>query len=742
MVDAINNPNTEDLKQKYLNKLKQEYGKKVTASIHELNEKKVDTHFAVSDSADYQKFKQEMMPPSLSLYEKLCKTFSFIKIEPDPETKSKIEDALIISHLDLTPAEVMSFSINFPLLYMILFITLAIIFSSTIPFFIVGFIVLTSLIMMYFLYNIVFFLSNSWRMKTTNQMILAIFYLVTYMRHTSNLERAVHFASKYITPPLALDFKKMLWDVEVGNYPTIKDSIDNYLRTWQNFNSEFVDAFHLIEASLYEPTDDRRIALLDKSLDVVLEGTFENMLHFSNGLRSPITILHMLGVVMPILGLVILPLVVSFLEGIEWYHIAAIYNVLIPIVVYFFGKNILSNRPSGYGSVDVTDINPELKKLQKFEMKLGSYTFYISPVVISAFIFVFLFLIGISPMIMHFFNPEFSSAIGNVDLISYRCPSGLITCEPSEMIGPFGLVAVLLSFFVVLAIGASIGFYNWYRTRKLIELRNQLQKLDNEFATGLFQLGNRLSDGIPAEVAFGRVALMMPETDTGKLFKRISDNITNLGMSVKAAIFDEKVGALREYPSPLIASSMQVLVEASSKGPKIAANALASIARYVKEIHRVDERLKDVLSDVVSSMESQINFLTPSIAAIVVGLTTMMIFIIGNINTLFSDIGAQSAGGDAGASIGIGADALLKSSGIPSFQFQIIIGLYVAQIIYVLANLLSNLRDGDDVISRENTVGDSLIKSMILYTVLAFVVVLLFNILAAGIISSVTGGAA
>ena len=39
-----------------------------------------------------------------------------------------------------------------------------------------------------------YYLANSWRMKASNQMVLCTFYLVTYMRHTSNLELAVDFA--------------------------------------------------------------------------------------------------------------------------------------------------------------------------------------------------------------------------------------------------------------------------------------------------------------------------------------------------------------------------------------------------------------------------------------------------------------------------------------------------------------------------------------------------------------------
>ena len=115
---------------------------------------------------------------------------------------------------------------------------------------------------------------------------------------------------------------------------------------------EFVEAMHLIEASLYEGSEDRRVDLLEKSLELILEETYEKMLHYAQNLKSPITMLHMLGIILPILGLVILPLVVSFVEVIQWYHLAALYNIVLPVVVYYMGKNILSKRPTGYGQGD------------------------------------------------------------------------------------------------------------------------------------------------------------------------------------------------------------------------------------------------------------------------------------------------------------------------------------------------------------------------------------------------------
>jgi multisubunit Na+/H+ antiporter MnhG subunit len=114
-------------------------------------------------------------------------------------------------------------------------------------------------------------------------------------------------------------------------------------------------------SSLYETSDERRLSLLDKSLDVILDETYERMLHYAQNLKGPITILHMLGVILPILGLVILPLVVSFMSTVKWYHIATLYNIILPVLVYLVGKNVLSKRPTGYGDTDIAELNPALK---------------------------------------------------------------------------------------------------------------------------------------------------------------------------------------------------------------------------------------------------------------------------------------------------------------------------------------------------------------------------------------------
>ena len=101
---------------------------------------------------------------------------------------------------------------------------------------------------------------------------------------------------------------------------------------------------------------------------------------------------------------------------------------------------------------------------------------------------------------------------------------------------------------------------------------------------------------------------------SGDFFAHVYNNITRLGMGVEEAIFNKKIGAIMSYPSSIIISSMKVLIESSRKGPKIAAEALLNVSRYIKQIHQVNERLRDLLAEVITSMKSQIKFMAPMIA--------------------------------------------------------------------------------------------------------------------------------
>jgi hypothetical protein len=731
----------EDIVQKYRERLARELG--AEDKVKAFDEEKLTTD-------DYEKFKETFMPAHLTLYEKAGKFVSkFLNFTYKDGEKEDLKEALEITHMNITPGGVVGLAYLLPILLFVFGVVFSILISIKDQtqlfnsFFLMFFLIL-SFLLYFLLQKMPFLLANRWRLKASNQMINCIFYIVTYMRHTANLENAVAFASEHLTAPLSLDMKKVMWDVETNRFESVKESLDHYLETWRKWNLEFVEAFHLVEASLFEPTEVRRMSLIEKSLNLMLSETYEKMLHYTHNLKSPITMLHMLGIILPILGLVILPMVTSFMTagssdapgtppGRLALYIAAIYNVFLPLVVYIFGKVILSSRPTGYGDVDITEAFPDFKKLKYFIIRIFDKEIKIRPILIAGIFIMVMLSIGVYPLIARFMQPDDLLLAEKPFFESLKFLGYKISQETDSMIGPYGIGAALLSVLIPMGIGVGIGIYYKIKASNVIKIRNDVKELEKEFASGLFQLGNRIGDGIPTEIAFEKVADVLQSTNCGEFFRITANNIRNSGMSIERALFNKKNGAIKSFPSNTIISAMKVLIESAKKGPQIASRTLLTVAEYIKEIHRVNERLNDLMADIVSSMKQQISFMAPVIAGIVVGIASMIVTIMGVLQTSLK----VSPGGEGGGAADVGGAAGMINmfgDGVATFYIQIIIGLYVVQIVYILTVLVNSIENGDDKLSEQYLLGKNMIKSTMIYSMLSLAVIFAFNFLAAKIL--------
>lgn len=728
----------EDFKERYQAKIREE-----------LQDESDDDTF----TKDYESFKESMQPATLSFYEKLCNwSESILEVEPGEEQVPKIQEALRIGHLNVTPTATVSFAAVTTFLSILIFGAIGFLLQSV---FVALFGLLLGGAMIIPLTRLPFIIANNWKMKASNQMVLCVFYVVTFLRHTSNLELAINFAAKHLGPPLSVDLRKVLWDVENGHYDSIGESLDDYLETWRDDNAEFIEAMHLVESSLHESSEARREDALDKALDVILDETYEKMLHFTHDLKGPINMIHMLGIILPILGLIILPMLTSFIPETRWYHIGLVYNIFLPLVVYYLAKQQLSKRPTGYGGVDVSGI--ELEENDNGEVEIGvgrsksGPTF--TPFITGLTIFIVLGLFAITPLALGAINPSFDVYLTpqmevtrfidpeTVPIASFLDYQG--TNDDDEPIrGPYGLGSTILSVFFPLGLGLSVGTYYRKKSAKYIELRERTRELEEEFSSALFQLGNRLGDGLPAEIAFKKVATVMKDTKSGAFFRQVSENVARMGMSVRRAIFDSEVGAIKNFPSTIIESSMNVFIQSIKKGPMVASKALLGVAEYIKSMHRVDERLKDLLADILSSMQTQAKILTPAISGVVVGITSLISQLLkalsGNLSQLESG-GSGAAGAGAGAGLG-GAGgfniSFLEGSGVPNYFFQGVVGLYVIQVTIILTIMINGVKNGKDETYRMYLLGQNLTLSTAIYAVLAIGFTIGFSFISANIVTN------
>jgi hypothetical protein len=720
---SSNNP----YKKPDVNDILKKYGNKIQSQV--------DTSEDVGKgySREYTEFKAEMAP-HLTRYEKWAKSLgTVVKLKVSEKDQDKIRRHIETAHLDVEPSQVLTLSVmSFLAVFFIgVFISIATVLIkgslAAFPMLFFFLVIIFSLFLFYFMNGYPQRLANQWRLKASSQMVPAILYMVVYMRHTPNLEKAVAFASQHLQYPLSLDFKKIFYDVEVGRFSTIKESIDNYLRTWRNDSTEFIEAFHLIESSLFEPSNDQRISTLEKALQIILDGVYDKMLKFTHNVRSPLTNVYMLGVVLPTLALAILPLASAMIgDFLKWYHVIILFNLIIPFFVFYLTDKIMFLRPGGYGETSFLEKNPLYKEYRERK----HYTH--AALIASPFI-----LIGLLPLIFQYtFIPrvlgigrdftfsQIGLGIFGEDLFFNFISSG------TGVSGPFGIGALILSMFIPLGIALFFIVAYGRKTKNLIVERNKTRQLEREFNNSLFQLGNRIGNGIPPELVFGRIAESARGLITEDFFKKVNYNIRQSGMSVEKAIFDPRRGAINYYPSDLIATSMRILIESSKKGLKIAAISLMSISEYIKNIQKITNRLRDLLAEIISDMKSNMTFLAPLLSGIVVALAAMITGILLKLNV--SELSGDAGVGGFGSVVSI----FEVTKMIPPYYLQIAIGVYLIQIIFILTKTLVTINSGEDKLERTNKVGKNLRTGMMLY----FIVGLLATLALFALSSIVIGG--
>jgi hypothetical protein len=683
-------------------------------------------------SEEYRKFKAEMIP-ELSNYEKWARSLgNMIRINVAEKDRVKVQKFLDIAHLDVDASQALTLAILSMLVVffstIFISVSLALIKGNSLaemPFLFTFLGILASMFVFYYTYSMPQRLANAWRLQASSQMVPTILYIVVYMKHTSNLERAIAFTAEHLEGPLALDFKKVFYDVQIGKYTTIKQSLDAYLETWKDYSPEFLESFHLIESSLFEPDESRRVATLEKSLQVILDGIYEKLLKYSRDIRSPLTNIYMLGIILPTLCLALLPLASALIGGlIQWQHLFIIFNIFIPFLVFYMASEVLLKRPGGYGETDILEKNP---KYSEFISKKPWLTAFL---ISLPFI-----IIGLLPFIMQSdiltsllsIQKDYSlkdlriSLFENMKLFDFKSLEG-------TLIGPFSPISIILSLFIPFGIAIFFSVAYSQKTKSLIKVRENTKALEQEFTNSLFQLGNRIGDNIPAEIAFGRVAESTQGLRTNAFFSQVNQNIQQLGMSLERAIFDSNIGAIISFPSALISTSMRILVESVKKGLRVAASSLMSISDYIKNIQKINQRLRDLLAEIISDMRSNLVFLAPLLSGIVIGLASMIGSILNKLQEVQIAMGSGSES-EMFSSLGNITSLFEITQMIPPYFLQIVIGIYIIEITFILTKTLVTIDSGKDSLQEKYELANNLRKSTFLYLIVALISITALTIL-------------
>ncbi len=641
--------------------------------------------FSISEIKEKELVKIGLKSRKLNSYEKLCNlSEKLVSIPVGKKTEEKLQGAIDFSHLNVTPKSVFTVSI---------FLTI-ILFLFSVLFGVLGFfpIHLTLIFVFgsfgigYYFYNYSFQYARRYKIEASSEMVLAILYMTISMKVKSNLESAIIFAASNLRGSLSIDLTELIWDIYNGRYYSAEHALDDFIKKWRMENEEFTQALNLIKTSSYGSMNERE-DVLNEAVKIILEGTKNRMKHYSQDLKASLTIINALGILLPIIGLIFFPMVTIFMpDTVKPLFIAIGYDIILPVIVFFLMMSSLRKRPTTFHQ-------PEIP----INKKKG---------------------------ILKLLNPKILISILITIVLSGIGFYGISTATES-----FSFALILYSLLILFGIVSGIVTYSFLTSIPKLGQKDEIITMENELYLVLFQLGYQLRNGASIESNVAKMRTKINELKISKFFGIIINNIQMLGMNFWQALFDEKSGAIYKYPSRLIKAIFKAIYEISKSGSKFLSDAMISISNYLKNMKNVEEYLKEMLTDVVSTMRIQSIILSPLTSGVVVALTAMMMHMLislsGWVESFQSQLGSYGPIGSVGG--GVFNSIIAIDQIIPVHYFQIIVGIYMIEIVIMLSMFLGKIEHGEEKIQRNYDLGKTLMTAFVIYSITVIVLYLILT---------------
>jgi len=512
-------------------------------------------------------------------------------------------------------------------------------------------------------------------------------YIVMSMKLVSNMERSITFAASNSEKPLAKDLKKLIWDIHIRVYSSIDEALIAFANQWGRNSEYFKRSLHLVKSSTNEPDEAQRVMTLNKSLDIVLEGTRTMMDGFSARLKNPTYILYAIFILIPLALVALLPAVSIVGVRIDTITLVLIYNIVLPLATFLYSEYILLQRPAAFSPPDISDKHPALSNIKAIRM---------NTIVLALF----------AGGIIGFSGYIFMSA-GN--------PAGIFSNEAMTGFIP-------MTFPIIWAITAMITIYCLGVYMPYKKIRDEIKLIEDEFADSMFILGRRISEGKSAEEAFSHTSMTMKGSKIGEVLAEVSDNLTSMRTTLQGAIFNEDYGAFKYVYSSRVHTTMRLFTESVHKSHEAAGIAIIKLADHLKELQDVEIDIKRSLYDVTSTMRSTAMLFAPLIGGVTLALSEVIQKILLNIDKEAKLLPDDIDLGNMMKEVGSG-----MTPTVPPDIFLLVIGIYMVILVIILARFAGGIEYGGDKPQFMYDVGQTLPVSIMVFTVTTIVARMIFK---------------
>jgi len=276
-------------------------------------------------------------------------------------------------------------------------------------------------------------------------------------------------------------------------------------------------------------------------------------------------------------------------------------------------------------------------------------------------------------------------------------------------------------------IASTLIVYSFFHYHGNIDIRDEIRQSEREFDEILFQLGYTLTTGIPLEAALEESAKKTRDLKISQMFERILLNIRRFGCTFKTALFDKKYGVLKYYPSLIIRTTMNIISDSIDKGVAGISKTVLSVSQYLKSMHLVEEHMKDILDETTSDMKMMMVLLVPIASGAVVGMATIMTMVLFQIEKLLTDVtGLSQAYPQNFGSDSLGGLVDIKHV-MPAEIFLVVVGIYMLEIVLMLAIFIGSLEHGDDPLDKHQLIATNVFLCYFIFSASVLFIYFIFR---------------
>lgn len=510
------------------------------------------------------------------------------------------------------------------------------------------------------------------------EMLQALLEISNYISLNYSIEAAVKQTANSLDGVLGKQLKKINDGIDGKKYNTIGEAFEKYIPLWLDINPDFVKGINLLQTAAIAPEKERD-DIINEVIETVILSYYDSGKRLTEKLSSQTKALISIGVMIPMMSLILLPLITIFLPQIaDSTLLFFVYAVFFPTILLFMSMNFATNR------VQVNTINLESSPLFK-KMPLP---LFIIPIGIAL---IFLIL-----PIFHILTIDLSTTAGVAR--EYSLQSIFIIW--TGILGLF--LAIQLFCFVYLKLNEKL----W---KDMDETERDLPNLLQIIASYLSL--NRSMESIFDDIIEDYKRHGFGQHPSVKIIEKIKLALYNTKKSLKD-IAQTILPSI--IPSKRMNSIIKRIINFTEIDSKSASKSAKTIRNQTLSIYKLDDYIQTLLSETISIVSLTVIMLSPLLATAATIMAAAIVmsleFIKQQINSVITSIGGRE----------LELAFVNIQQIIPPTTLQFIIGIYFIQTTVILAMFLATIRSGSDKYKIAKTIFESLLISFIIYSVLLF----------------------